>query len=119
MLLLSRLKPSLAAPERDPVTTPCCRHMCKHCSTTVRMSKCHTVTADERVLVVTFAATHSVAHGVALLDAQEPFLQKSGCNRTRLLASTSEANVRKLVDAGAPAKLVAMLQRTSDDGADA
>ncbi len=63
------------------------------------------------------AATHSVAHGVALLDAQEPFLQKSGCNRTRLLAAASDANVQKLVDAGAPAKLVAMLRRTGDDGA--
>ena len=69
------------------------------------------------VLAVMSVATHSVAHGVALLDAQEPFLQKSGCNRTRLLASASVANVQKLVDAGAPAKLVAMLQRTSDDGA--
>ena len=68
-------------------------------------------------VLATIAATHSVAHGVALLDAQEPFLQKSGCNRVRLTASASDANVQRLVDAGAPAKLVAMLQRTSDDGA--
>ena len=76
----------------------------------------HAMTANDAVSAVPAAGTHSVVHGVALLDAQEPFLQKSGCNRVRLLASASDTNIQKLLDAGAAAKLAAMLQRTSDDG---
>ena len=39
------------------------------------------------------AGQHGVAHGVALLDAQEAFLQRSGAKRVRLLCALQSRGV--------------------------
>ena len=54
-------------------------------------------------------------HAVRLLDAETPFMQKSGARRIRRLAATGLAT-DELLRESAPAKLLALLHPGTDRG---
>ena len=54
-------------------------------------------------------------HAVRLLDAETPFMQKSGARRIRRLAATGLAT-NELLHESAPAKLLALLHPGTDRG---
>ncbi len=56
-----------------------------------------------------------MTQSLKLLEAKTPFMQRSGAQRVRLLASSGLAD-EQLLKEGAPAKLLAMLYRESDQG---
>ncbi len=62
------------------------------------------------------AGAGNVTQSVRLLEAETPLLQRSGASRVRLIAASGLAEQR-LVDAGAPGKLLALLHPTGDPGA--
>lgn len=51
----------------------------------------------------------SAVHATRLLRAREPFLQKSGADRLALLLRSSDALAQSALQAGAPGKLLALL----------
>lgn len=63
----------------------------------------------------THAGSAKVTQALKLLEADTPFLQKSGANRLRLIASLGVAG-EQLVREGAPAKLLALLAKDGDPG---
>ena len=56
-----------------------------------------------------------MSHAVKLLDAETPFMQKSGARRIRRLAATGLAT-NELLRESAPAKLLALLHPGTDRG---
>ena len=56
-----------------------------------------------------------MSHAVRLLDAETPFMQKSGARRIRRLAATGLAS-SELRKENAPAKLLALLHEGTDEG---
>ena len=56
-----------------------------------------------------------MSHAVKLLDAETPFMQKSGARRIRRLAATGLAT-NELLRENAPAKLLALLHPGTDRG---
>lgn len=61
------------------------------------------------------AGRGNVSHAVRLLDAETPFMQKSGARRIRRLAATGLAS-SELRKENAPAKLLALLHEGTDEG---
>ncbi len=56
-----------------------------------------------------------MSHAVRLLDAETPFMQKSGARRIRRLAASGLAG-SELRKENAPAKLLALLHEDNDEG---
>lgn len=62
-----------------------------------------------------FAGHGNVIQAVRLLEAETPFMQRSGAQRVKFLASTGLADELLLTE-GAPARLLALLHRDGDQG---
>ena len=60
-----------------------------------------------------FAALGNVNHAVRLLDAETPFMQKSGAKRIKRLAGIAGNELQK---ENAPAKLLGLLHEGTDPG---